>query len=293
MIVPGPNRRPLRAGAAICLREDGAYLESCLLHLISNGIDYAILDNGMDAQARALLARAPFKDALLAVEPLPFHGSFELKRQIDAKEALFERLDVDWLIHLDVDEMMHAYAPGERLVESLSRLDAAGFNAVDFDEFVFLPVERDFDPGSAVQPICTYYLFQPTAGPRLMRARKKSAGLTMAPAASGAETNGHRLFGEGLKLAPERFALRHYIVRDQEHARRKYADRVFAEAELAWGWHSNRTGYASEAFTFPQAAALRRLPDPASRAFDLSDPKTVHYWQWDEASPSPRAPSAL
>jgi len=269
----------LRAAAVVCLRGDGAYLESCLRHLIENGLDYAILDNGMDEPSRELLARAPFRDSLLAVESLPFQGTFELERQIEAKERLFERLDADWLVHLDVDEAMHALVEGERLIDSLSRLDAAGYNAIEFDEFVFLPIDQSFVPGAAPQPICTYYLFRPDPGPRLMRARKKRAGLTMAPAGASAGS-GHWLFGDDLRLAPERFVLRHYIVRDQDHARRKYIERSFAETELARGWHSNRVGYPPEAFDFPPAAALRRLPEPSSRSFDLSDPKTTHYWQW-------------
>lgn len=276
-------RSELRAAAVICLRDDEAYLEACLSDLIRNGVQYAILDNGMDARAHALLGRPPFCDSLLCLERLPFNGSFELGLQIQAKEALFDRLDVDWLIHLDVDEMMHADIEGERLIDSLARVDAAGFNAIDFDEFVFLPVEQPYDPGAAPQPVCTYYYFRPFEGPRLMRARKKSAGLTMAPPDSDAAASGHLLYGEDIRLAPERFVLRHYIFRDQAHARRKYLERVFADRELAVGWHRNRSGFSPEAFTFPPAAALHRLPDGASRAFDRSEPKAAHYWQWDGA----------
>jgi hypothetical protein len=280
----GGRRRPrLRAAAVICIREDGAYLEACLRDLIRNGISYAILDNGMDAGARALLERSPFRDSLLALEHLPYNGSFELGLQIQAKERLFERLDVDWVIHLDVDEMMHAYVEGERLVDSIARVDADGFNAIDFDEFVFLPVEQPYDPGVAPQPVRTYYYFRPFEGPRLMRARKKGAGLTMAPPASEGVASGHLLFGEDVRLAPERFALRHYIFLDQDHAHRKYAERVFAETELAVGWHRNRSGFPPEAFTFPPADRLLKLPQSGSHAFDRSEPKTTHYWQWREA----------
>ncbi len=278
------GKTSIRAVAVVCLREDGAYLESCLRHLIAHGIDFAILDNGMDDDARALLLRPPFRDHLLAVEPLPYTGAFALRDQIHAKERLFERLDADWLIHLDVDEAMHACVEGERLIESLARIDAAGFNAVDFDEFVFLPIDRAYAPGAAPQPLCAYYHFRPVDGPRLMRARRKSAGLTMAPPDGSDSGGGHLLFGDGLKLAPERFALRHYIVRDQEHARRKYTDRAFSKEELAKGWHRNRVGQPPDAYDFPPMESLKHLPDPASRRFDTSDPKRRHYWQW------PRSP---
>ena len=270
----------MRAAAVICVREDGAYLESCLRHLLENGVDFAILDNGMDEAARALLERPPFRDGLLAVEPVPYDGAFALEDQLRAKERLFERLDADWLIHLDVDEAMHAYAEDERLVDSLTRIDAAGFNAINFDEFVFLPVDRPYTPGAAPQPLCAYYHFRPKDGPRLMRARKKSAGLTMVRPDGSDAAGGHWLFGKRLRLAPERFALRHYIFLDQAHARRKYVDRSFSEAEVARGWHGNRIGHPPDAYTFPSLELLKRLPDPTSRDFDTSEPKRLHYWQW-------------
>jgi hypothetical protein len=268
----------MSAAAVICVRQDDAYFESCLKQLIAHGVDYAILDNGMGPEARALLDRPSYRERLRELWPLPFAGAFELERQIEAKERMFETLDTDWLVHLDVDEAMHACVEGERLIDSLARVDVAGFNAVNFDEFVFLPLDAAYAPGAAVQPICAYYFFEPSPGPRLVRARKKGAGLSMtAPNGQGA---GHQLFGNDLRLAPENFVLRHYIVGDQEHARRKYTARVFAERELARGWHGNRTGHAPEAFTFPPLRMLKRLPEPASRAFDRSDPKRTHYWQW-------------
>ena len=266
------------AVAVICLRDDDAYLESCLKHLIAHGVDYAILDNGMGPEARRLLDRSPYRQRLREVRSLPFTGAFELERQIEAKERMFETLEADWLIHLDVDEAMHAYVEGERLIESLARVAAAGFNVVNFDEHVFLPLDRDYQPGAWPQPLTAYYLFDP-GGARLMRARRKEAGLSMARDAAG-----HRIAGEALRLAPESFVLRHYIFRDQDHARRKYTGRIYAEAELERGWHGNRVGFDESAFTLPPRSALKHLPDPASHALDRSDPRRTHYWLWDQIS---------
>ena len=271
------------AVAVICLRDDDAYLESCLKHLIAHGIDYAILDNGMGSDARGVLNRAPYRQHLWELQTLPFHGAFELERQIEAKERMFEALQADWLIHLDVDEAMHAYAEGERLIDSLARVGAAGFNVVNFDEYVFLPLDRDYEPGACPQPLTAYYLFKPWDGPHLMRARRKDANLSMAPG-GGALAAGHLVFGDAVRISPESFVLRHYIVRDQDHARRKYTRRLFSEAELARGWHGNRVGHAESAFSFPPRSALKQLSNPASRAFDRSDPKREHYWGWGQNS---------
>ncbi len=280
------TRRALQAVAVICVRDDDPYLESCLRHLLAHGVDYAVIDNGMSAESRALLQRAPFRDRLRDVRRLPFTGVFELERQIEAKERVFETIEADWLIHLDVDEAMHAYAEGERLIDSIARIDELGFNVINFDEYVFLPVDQAYQPGACPQPLTAYYLFKPGAKPRLMRARRKSANLSMAPSGLDSTAAGHVVYGEGLRLAPEAFVLRHYIVRSQDHARRKYTERVYAETELRRGWHANRTGRPAEAFEFPPPEALERLPSAASHALDRSHPRRTHYWDWP--APLPR-----
>lgn len=269
--------KSLRAVAVICVRGDDAYLESCLKHLIAHGVDYAILDNGMSPEALALLDRPLYRQRLRELRPLPFHGAFELERQIAAKARMFEAIDADWLIHLDVDEVMHAYVEGERLSDSLARIEAGGFNVVNFDEYVFLPLEAPFEPGASPQPLTGYYLFDP-GGPRLMRAWRKGAGLSMSLDAAG-----HLVTGLGVRLAPEHFVLRHYIVRDQDHARRKYTTRVYAKGELERGWHANRICHAEEAFTLPPRSALKWLDDPSSHRLDRSEPHRQHYWDWAPA----------
>ena len=279
----------MRATAVICIRDDDAYVEGCLRHLITHGIDFAVLDNGMGPEARALLGRAPFRDHLHEVRPLAFNGAFELERQIEAKERMFEGLDADWLIHLDVDEVMHSYVPEERLIDAIARIDAGGFNVINFDEYVFLPLEQSYQAGACPQPLRAYYLFDPGIGPRLMRARRRSANLSMAPARSAAAAAGHRVYGDDVRLAAESFVLRHYIFRDQDHAWRKYTERVYAPGELQRGWHANRAGRPATVFDFPPPETLKRLPTAGSHAFDRSDPKRKHYWDWPSAPVTPAA----
>jgi hypothetical protein len=94
-----------------------------------------------------------------------------------------------------------------------------------------------------------------------------------------AEHGGHLLTGSELRLAPERFALRHYMVRSQEHAFAKYTTRIFAGGDLARGWHQARFNQKIESFNLPPAAVLRRLPFVGHRELDRSDPWDMHYWK--------------
>lgn len=266
--------------AVLALRGDCEYLANNLGHLAENGVAFAIIDNGMGAEGRAVLARPPIRCNLVGFRELAYEGQFDLKRQIDAKQAMVDSLGATWVIHVDADEIMHSYAEEETLSQAISRVDGGGWTAIDFDEFVFLPIDADYRADSpGWQPLRHYYCFQPKK-PRLMRAWKRSAGLALSPAAGGMGSGGHVLHDGELKLAPESFALRHYIMRSQAHALQKYCDRRYSEVELAHGWHGNRVGIARERFVFPPAARLRRLASPASRAFDRSSPETSHYWQW-------------
>jgi hypothetical protein len=262
--------------AVICIRGDHAYFENCLTQLIENDVSYAIIDNGMEPESLDLLRTQRFGRHLIRLAALPYDGVFELRRQMAKKEELFDQIDADWLIHLDVDEEMHSYREGESLAQALRRLEAEGYNVVAFQELVFLPVDHDYVPACAGrQPMSRYYYYEP---PNLMRARLKSAGLSTRRA-DGRQESGHKLFGADRRLSPERLAMRHYIARDQAHALAKYADRIFSPEELAEGWHRTRAGFPREAYLFPPASELKALADPDSRTFDLSDPKQVHYWE--------------
>ena len=189
---------------------------------------------------------------------------------------------MDRVVHLDADEVMHSDCEGETLNAALARLDAGGWNAANFDEFVFLPIEHDYvqeAPGD--QPIAHYYFFRsPGAAPDAGLEESERLFLE-------SEHGGHLLTGPDLRLAPEHLALRHYMVRSQEHAFVKYTTRVFAADDLERGWHQARLNQEADTFRFPPAAVLRRLPDVGQRSLDRTEPWNVHYWKL--AAPRPTA----
>jgi len=259
--------------AVLAIHNEEAYLANCLRHLARNGINFAIIDHGSSDDSPRIYRQSEFAANLVEVQELPFAGHFSLAEQLECKTQLIERIDTDWVIHVDADEVMHSYRSGETLSEALSRLAAAGSNVVDFDEFVFLPIEGDYVPDAVgSQPLELYYFFQPNA-PRLMRAWHKASGLSMV------EHGGHLLAGPDVRLASESLALRHYIFRSQEHAFTKYATRSFAKHELLKGWHRARAGTPAHAFTFPPTNAMKRLANPGCYDLDRSEPWTQHYWQ--------------
>ncbi len=262
--------------AILAIRNEEAYLANCLRHLMRNNVDFVIIDNDSSDASPEIYRRREFAANLVDVHHLPFTGAFWLIGQLRRKMEVIDALHTDWVIHLDADEVMHSRREDEMLNDALSRLDGDGWNVVNFDEFVFLPIEHDYVPEAAgPQPIPHYYFFQPFA-PRLMRAWKKESGFSLC------EHGCHLLTGPCQRLAPEHLALRHYIVRNQEHAFRKYPTRRFAEDDIALGWHQSRRGHKPGSFKFPPAATLRRLPFPDHRDLDRSEPWKVHYWKLSE-----------
>lgn len=263
----------MRVAAVMVMRNEAAYLDNCLGHLIANGIDFYIIDNDSTDATREILARPEIARALIGVEIYPFDGSFDWMGLMQARERAARAVDADWVLFVSADEMMHSYREGETLSAAIGRLARDGWDVIDFNEFVFLPVDGDYRADCGGFPdLHHYYFFEPTK-PRLMRARRADLDV------SHLNMGGHTFTGE-FKLAPESMALRHYIVRDQAHAFRKYQERVFKVDELARGWHGNRVAQARETFALPAPAALHRLEDVRSRALDRSTPRALHYWQW-------------
>lgn len=262
--------------AVLAMRNEKAFLPYALQHLIDNGIRYAILDNESDDGSADILKEDRFRRNLVDYRVFPFNGFYEWQAILETKQAMYEELagEADWLMHIDPDEYVHSYRPGERLDEAISRIAETGADAINFDEFVFLPVDADFvTDQSGPQPMRHYYFFSQGVPQKINAWR---AALRPDKVKSG----GHKLHGVDYRLAEETLAMRHYMFTDQEHAWRKYTTRRFKSTELRRGWHVSRSGYGQSFYTFPAPRKLKSLEDPEDRVLDRSDPKPCHYWQW-------------
>jgi glycosyltransferase involved in cell wall biosynthesis len=264
----------LRIVAILAIRNEQACLANCLKYLVENEIEFAIIDNGSTDGSDAILREPRFSPWLVAHRFQPFDGVFDLKQLLMMKQEIIRTIDADWVIHLDADEIMHPYRPGESLRAGITRLDSEGWDVINYDEFVFLPIDRAYVTDCEdMQPLRYYYFFE-SENRTLMRAWGKDTGL------SNVEFAGHKLSGGEFRIAPESFVLRHYIFRDQEHAFTKYLHRRHKPENAARGWHFNRHNQPVAKFAFPAPASLHCLQFPEARDFRKDDPRTKHYWQW-------------
>lgn len=261
--------------AILAVRNEALHIRRALTAFIKQGIDVVVIDNDSTDET-ADICREYLGKGLLFMDQAAWTGRFDLSAQLEAKRRVAARLDHDWLIHADADEWMQSPIEGESLLEGICRVSAKGYNAINFDEFVFLPAHDTNDlPGRYEREILHYYFFAPSEN-RLMRAWQRSANL------SNKASGGHRLAGNNLNIAPESFILRHYIVLSQQDAMRKYVGRTFSETDLSKRWHGNRLQLTEEQLRLPGRHRLKELSAWDAAEFDRSDPKHRHYWEWGD-----------
>ncbi|HEY0615226.1 MAG TPA: hypothetical protein VGC96_11315 [Candidatus Elarobacter sp.] len=255
------------------MRNESVHVVRCLSDFIADGIDVVLIDNGSTddtvAKARRFLGKG-----LRAIERLPWRGAFSLSEQLELKARIALEAPYRWIIHADADERFETPAEFGSLRDALGAAGAAGYNCVNFKQFVFVPVlDEDFAFDGYADAMRTYYFFEPRH-PYFMRAWKRELAVHLPHNA------GHILEGPEVRLCPTDFVVRHYIALSERHAAEKYCDRTFSEHDMARGWHKNRHAIPISAFRLEPRHELRSLAAPQSRDYDAGAPQRTHYWEW-------------
>jgi hypothetical protein len=257
----------MRIVAILTVRNAELYLERCIHSLHSNGVEVCIVDNGSTdftlSIATSLIGKGVFR-----IEHLAYNGYFDLTSQLRMKEDLASDIDADWIIHHDVDEIMESPAPWISLKEAITEVDAMGYNAINFDEFVFVPIEgEDFRYLDYVEKMEKYYFFSPSEE-RLVRAWKRSKFQT-----NIVQSGGHSTSFVSRRIFSTNFRLRHYIGLSIGHLKSQYLGRVFSGNELIRGWHRNRVA-TTLGFIVPPPKEL--LHDLTLEGWRTDAPQTKH-----------------
>jgi hypothetical protein len=83
--------------------------------------------------------------------------TFEWGRILARKEELSRTLDADWFIHHDADEFRESPWDAVTLRDGIARVDAAGFNAIDFHVLNFRPTTADPAQAASIRERLQYY----------------------------------------------------------------------------------------------------------------------------------------
>jgi glycosyltransferase involved in cell wall biosynthesis len=259
----------VRVLALLTTYNERRFIASCLEHLHAQGVETYLIDN-CSTDGTVEIAEQYLGRGLAGIEEFPRDGVFNWRELLRRKEQLALEADADWLIHLDADEIRLPPADRRTLAEALHAADRAGYNAVNFLEFTFMPTreEPDHDHPEFQRTLRSYYPFSPSFPHRLTAWKQTDdAELTW--------KGGHKVKFSGLKMYPESFPLKHYLFLSIPHAIEKYVERSYDPQEVAMGWHGWRARVTANDLGLPSASELR-VAQPGEE-LDFTGPRQRHY----------------
>lgn len=254
-----PDRADIRIVAIIAAHNEADVIGHVVRDLVDQRIDVYLLDDrstdGTVAAVEAYRGRG-----VIAVEQLgetfgePAHNEFEWERILVRKAQVACELDADWFIHHDADEFRESPWRPLTFRDGVSRVDALGYNAIDFQSYDFWPIHDRYAAGRDVRDVFTHYSPAAPYDRVQIRCWKKTAH-----AVDLASSGGHDARFPGRRVFPVRFILRHYPIRSQAQGERKVfreRQQQFAAGERARGWHVQYDSLAEGGSFIRDAASL-------------------------------------
>jgi len=258
----------LRICAIMTIRNEELYIEKCLGYLIEQGISVYLIDNESSDKSVKIASKFLGK-GLIAIETYPYNGYFNITDILKNEERIMPTIDTDWFIHHDADEIREAPEGMGTLKEAIEKVNSEGYNAINSDEFVFLPVSKteNFENSDYYREMKHYYYFHPKTNHRL-NCWKKTADANLS------ESGGHRVKFANLKVYPKNFIIRHYIFLSHSHGIKKYALQEFPFLELLKGRSHDRF-LSKNSIILPPVDSMKTYD---GTHFDKSDPYNKHFF---------------
>lgn len=261
----------MRIVAILAVRNEGLYLSRCLKHLHSQNIETCIIDNESTDETIEI-AESYINHGVFKILKVPYRGYYDWFGLLKIKEKLSYEIVADWFIHCDADEIREAPKPFVNLHEAIFYVDSQGYNAINFDEFVFLPTTdyESFEKTDYVKKMKYYYYFKPGLFRRINAWKKSNNSIDIA------SSGGHSIAFEGRNIFPNNFILRHYMVLSRNHAIRKYKEnRIYSAVEVEkLKWHGRRAKFDEGKICFPDKTRLKIKK--IDSGWDKSDPWVKH-----------------
>lgn len=260
----------LRIIAILAAYNEERFVAGCLEHYARHGVEVYLIDNGSTDRTYEI-AKQYLGHGLLGIESLPRDGVNRLEPILKLKEQLAHKLEADWFMHADLDEIRLPPRSDWTLAQAFEHVDQLGYNAVNFQEFTFIPVREspDHDHPDFQQTMRWYYPFLPVFPHQLKAWKQQPQPVDLASFA------GHLVRFPNLRMFPDSFPMRHYQFLSVEHAVRKYPQMQFDENELQKGWQGWRGNIKSHEIVLPASHELRSYI--TDDLLDASQPQKRHY----------------
>ncbi len=249
--------------ALLAVRNEERFIANAIRHLAAQGVESYVIDN-QSTDATREIAESMRGRGVAGVESMPYSGVFRWSAILARKQQLHTELGAHWYIHQDADMVLQAPNPHPTLAAGIAAVDRAGDNAIDCDEFVFMPTgpDDDHDNPRYLEEMQQYVYLSVKPEFRIIAWKNTGQRVRLAD-------GGHRATFRGRRLHPGRFVLRHYLALSTEHALRKYA-RSYSRLELGWGWHGKRATLRRQDISYPDPRHLRSVS--ADNTWDRSCP---------------------
>ena len=256
--------------ALLATYNEERFIGGCLEHLLQQNLQVYLIDNCSTDETVAI-ARRYSGDGVIGIETVPRAKTFTWRPLLERKEHLANVLDADWFMNVDADEIRLAPQANRGLAEAFAEVESQGYNAVNFQEFTFIPTqeEPDHDHPDFLKSMLRYYPF--LASPlNQVKAWKRQLG-----AVEFAWSAGHKARFAGMRIAPQDFVMKHYQFLSIPHALRKYIERIYDQGELKAGWHLARAALRPEMIALPSESELRLFQSDG--ALDATQPRARHF----------------
>jgi len=212
-------------------------VEEVIQHLLSQGLDLVVLDNGSTDGSFEICKKFAEKRLITLNQVKTSKFDFPLILRILYDMALTR--NPDWLIRSDQDEILESGTPKLTLKEAIEQEDEKDCNLIQFDVFEFFATNNDNLSAKSIKDKFRYYSWQHDYA---YRAWKHIPGVRVENAA------GHMpIFPEGYpyRMSEKKFVLRHYRFRNKEQAIRNNEERLMRtkdipERKIGWYTHFDK-----------------------------------------------------
>lgn len=231
--------------AFICCYNEGDIIQPVLRHLCRQGVDVHVVDNWSSDNTWEKLTEVVgyFRENGMSLTvsryPESHTNQYEWAGLLAYVESMASHWPSDWIIHHDADEIRYGPWVGETIRDTLLEIDSAGFNAVNHRVVNFPPIDNGYE-ASGLSPEAYFKLASVNSGydgDSHIKAWKNQH----LPDVRLAFSAGHNVDFPGRKIFPDRFTIKHYPIRSQQHGIRKvFQQRLprFTPYERARGWHT-------------------------------------------------------
>ncbi|MCF6238698.1 MAG: glycosyltransferase, partial [Candidatus Marinimicrobia bacterium] len=246
--------------AIIAAYNEGDVIYHVIRDLVEQDIQVVFIDHHSTDNTVSEVKRWLGK-GVIRIESFPEDAGMEIPEDVYSwryilrrKQDIAAEMGPGWYIHTDADEFRESPWLNLNLRRGIEKVQAEGYNAINFKIFDFKPTDNSFTAGTDVRESLSRYDLDIHAYNTVQIKCWQNFGQPV----NLWESGGHDVSFDGRKIYPIPFILRHYAIRSDAHGMQKvFQDRKarFDEHERAAKWHNQYDDVTDTTHQFVQDPA--------------------------------------